>query len=173
MLSIRVLNYPVMYSLSENGSGSKHARNCVYLSKIKNSSSYQELVSYRMPEHVEKLSSLVRIKLQHLFHDNYWPRRSRVIKFLTFGRWFCSHLHQWRTSACFPRRPYPIESVSSLYPPGERRQIPEINVKDQRILLSTNTAFASECCYASNTAMLMFLTSCKSRYLLWTNMQAY
>ena len=38
-----IWNYPVMYSLSERESGSKHARNCVYLSKIENSAYRQEL----------------------------------------------------------------------------------------------------------------------------------
>ena len=33
-----MLNYAVIYSLSERESGSKHARHCVYISKIENSS---------------------------------------------------------------------------------------------------------------------------------------
>ena len=38
-----------------------HARNCVYLSNIEYSSSYQELVSQSMSENFNELSSLVRI----------------------------------------------------------------------------------------------------------------
>ncbi len=33
-----MLHYPVIYSPSESDSGSKHARNCIYLSKRENSS---------------------------------------------------------------------------------------------------------------------------------------
>ena len=55
-----MLHYPVIYSLSERKrereTGSKHARNCVYLSKIEISSYHQGLVSHPMPEHVEALS---------------------------------------------------------------------------------------------------------------------
>ena len=40
----------------ERESGSKHARNCVYLGKIENSSYYQELESHPMPEYIEALS---------------------------------------------------------------------------------------------------------------------
>ena len=40
-----MLNYPVIHSLSERASGSKHARNCVYPnSKIENNSYHRELV---------------------------------------------------------------------------------------------------------------------------------
>ena len=51
-----MLHYPVIYSLAERESGNKCARNCVYLSKIENSSYHQELVSHPMPEHIEALS---------------------------------------------------------------------------------------------------------------------
>ena len=60
-----MLKYPVIYLLSERErgegeSGSKHARNCVYLSKMKIVPSYhQEFISHPMPEHIEGLSSLV------------------------------------------------------------------------------------------------------------------
>ena len=60
---LHMLNYPVMDSLSLHESGSKHARNYVYLSKIENCSYHPELVSHPIPEHVDKLSSSVRIKL--------------------------------------------------------------------------------------------------------------
>ena len=39
-------------------------RECVYLSKIENSSYHQKLVSHPISEHVNELSSLVRLKLQ-------------------------------------------------------------------------------------------------------------
>ena len=39
----------------ERASSSKHARNCVYLSKIENSSSLSELVTHSKPEHIEAL----------------------------------------------------------------------------------------------------------------------
>ena len=39
----------------EREGGITHERNCVYLSKIENSSYHQELVSHPMPEHVEEL----------------------------------------------------------------------------------------------------------------------
>ena len=42
--------------LAVRETGSKHARNCDYLSKMENSSYYQELVSHHMPEHIEALS---------------------------------------------------------------------------------------------------------------------
>ena len=47
--------------LSERGSGSIHARNCVHLSKVENNSYHQELVSHTMLEleHVDELSSLL------------------------------------------------------------------------------------------------------------------
>ena len=70
-LFLYVLNYPDMHSLSEKESGCTHTGNCVYLSKIENSSYHQELVSHPIPEHVDELSSLVRIKLQYPFPDNY------------------------------------------------------------------------------------------------------
>ena len=38
-----MLNYSVMYSLSERESGCNHGRNRIYLSKIENSSDHQEL----------------------------------------------------------------------------------------------------------------------------------
>ena len=57
---LNMLNYPVIYSLSERDSSSKCARNNVYLSKSGNSSYHQELVSHPMPEHVVELTSLVR-----------------------------------------------------------------------------------------------------------------
>ena len=50
-----MLNYPLLYSLSERKRGSKHTRNYVYLSKIKNSSCHQQLVLYLIPEHVDAL----------------------------------------------------------------------------------------------------------------------
>ena len=50
-----MLNYPVIYPVSDRDSDSKHARNSVYLSKIENSSYPQELVSHSMPEHVDEL----------------------------------------------------------------------------------------------------------------------
>ena len=60
MLNYPVINYPVTYSLPERESSSKHAKNCVDLIKIENSSYHQELVPHPMPEHVDELS-LVRI----------------------------------------------------------------------------------------------------------------
>ena len=54
-----LLNYPTIYSLSRREKGYKHARNCVYLGKIENSSYNQELVSHPMPECVDELSSLI------------------------------------------------------------------------------------------------------------------
>ena len=62
-----MLNYPVMSTLSERESTSKHARKYVYLStiekssyfsKIEKSSDRQKLVSHPMPEHVDELISL-------------------------------------------------------------------------------------------------------------------
>ena len=47
----------------ERESSSKHARNCVYLSKVENGSYHQELVLHPIPEHVDELSTLVGIKL--------------------------------------------------------------------------------------------------------------
>ena len=44
--------------------GSTHARNCVYLDK---SSYQQELLFHPMPQHVDKWSSLDRIKLRQYF----------------------------------------------------------------------------------------------------------
>ena len=41
--ALYMLNCPIMYSLSERESGSKHVRNCAYLSKTENSYYYQEL----------------------------------------------------------------------------------------------------------------------------------
>ena len=58
-----MLNYLVMYSLSEREregereSGSKHARTCVYLSRIETSFYHQELVPHPMTEHVDELSN--------------------------------------------------------------------------------------------------------------------
>ena len=66
-----MLNYPAVYSLSERQSGFTHARNCVYLSKIENSSYYQELVSHPLTESVDELSSSVWIKLQRPFPGSY------------------------------------------------------------------------------------------------------
>ena len=59
LCSLYMLNYSVIYSLSERLSGSKYAMHCVYLSKIENSSYHQELVSQPMPEHIDELSSSV------------------------------------------------------------------------------------------------------------------
>ena len=50
-----MLNYSVIYFMSEGESGSKHAVDCAYLSKIENSSYHQEFVSLPMPEHTEEL----------------------------------------------------------------------------------------------------------------------
>ena len=84
-----MLNNPVMSSFSERESSSKHARNCVSLNKIENSSCYLELVSHPKPEHVDVLSSLVRIKLHlSLTAINHGGRM--WIQFLTFGLRFCS-----------------------------------------------------------------------------------
>ena len=44
---------------AQRESGSKHERNCVYLSMIENISYHQELVSHPMPEHVEELNRSV------------------------------------------------------------------------------------------------------------------
>ena len=55
-----MLNYSVIYSLSEREIGRKHERNCVYLRKIENCSYNQELLSHPMPEHVDELNRLVR-----------------------------------------------------------------------------------------------------------------
>ena len=48
--------------LSERESGYIHARNCVCLSKNENSSFYLELVSHRMPECVNELSTFSQNK---------------------------------------------------------------------------------------------------------------
>ena len=45
-------------SPKERESSCTHVRNCVYLSKIENSSYHQELVSHPMPECVDELSTL-------------------------------------------------------------------------------------------------------------------
>ena len=66
-----MLNYLVIYSLPESASGCKHARNCVYLSKIENSSYHQKLVSHRMAEHFVELCNLVRIKLHQPLPDSF------------------------------------------------------------------------------------------------------
>ena len=42
-----MLNYPVMYSLSEKESGNKHARNGDFLSRIENSSFIKSLICRR------------------------------------------------------------------------------------------------------------------------------
>ena len=55
--------FPVIYSLSDIESGSTHVRNRVYPCKIENRS-YQELVSHAIPDHIDELSSLVRLKQQ-------------------------------------------------------------------------------------------------------------
>ena len=50
-----MLHYPVIYSLSERESGSKHAKNCVHLSNENFLATIKNL-SRPMPEHIEALS---------------------------------------------------------------------------------------------------------------------
>ena len=45
--------------------------NCVYLSKIKNSSYHREIVSHPMSDNIDELSGKGRIKLQQRYLDNY------------------------------------------------------------------------------------------------------
>ena len=66
--------------LAPRESDSIHARNCIYLSKIKNGYR-QELISHPMSENVDELSSLVKIKLEQPFPDDCTGRvfHSRLI----------------------------------------------------------------------------------------------
>ena len=66
-----MLNYRVIYSLSERESGSKHVRNSVYLSRIeKGFNNNQELVSHSMPVYIEALS-----KFSHKITPAALPRQ--------------------------------------------------------------------------------------------------
>ena len=87
-----MLNYPVMYSLSERERVAVNVQGTVFtLARLKIVHSYhQELVSHPMPEHVEELSSLVRIILQQPFSDRYYHAGHVWVQFLTFGLRFCS-----------------------------------------------------------------------------------
>ena len=56
-----MLNYPVMYSLSERERAAVHIQGTVFtLARLKIVPSYhQELVSHPIPEHADELSGLV------------------------------------------------------------------------------------------------------------------
>ena len=68
-----MLNYPVILcSLSRERVAVNMQRTVFTLARLKIVPSYhQELVSHPTPEHVDELSSLVRIKLQQPFPDSY------------------------------------------------------------------------------------------------------
>ena len=69
--------YQNVYSLSKRERAAAHARNCVYLITIENSSYIMNLYHIQC-QCVDVLNRLVWIKLQHPFPDSYLSSKLRV-----------------------------------------------------------------------------------------------